>query len=479
MRKALMCLSVAIGLSLPLFAAEPAKKAPAKAAPKAAAKAAAPAAPSPFPAMVQKMDLKDGDTVVFLGDSITHQCLYTQYVENFFYTRYPNMKIRFHNSGVGGDRAADALARFDTDVAFYKPKYVTILLGMNDGSYGQWTPEMFSTYEKDMTALLDRIKEIGATAIVMTPTMYDTRAALLKPSARRPADSPANKYYNASLAYLGAWDREQAVNRGLGFVDMYNPLNNFTIEQRKINPDFTFIPDAVHPAADGQFIMGHSIVNQMCKGPNVSTITIVNQSGKWVGSTGPGAKIADVQGSADSVSFTHTAAALPWVVPADAALGYKLTHAGHSNSGEPVRIVGLAPGRYDLKIDGVTVGAYTDAVLGFKIELQENIKTPQYQQALAVANLNKERNEKAMHPLRDLYRDLKLKRRAGKPEELEKFMVEFNAKLPEMRKAVEEYDQKIYQINKPQPHKYEVVKAAPLPVKAAPKKPAPKAAAAR
>src|SRR4051812_19901185 len=66
------------------------------------------------------LDLKDGDTWVFLGDSITHQCLYTQYVEDFVYTRYPKMRIHFHNAGVGGDRASDALTRFDEDVAAMK-----------------------------------------------------------------------------------------------------------------------------------------------------------------------------------------------------------------------------------------------------------------------------------------------------------------------------------------------------------------------
>ena len=81
-----------------------------------------------------KIELTDGDTLVFLGDSITHQCLYTQYVEDYFYTRYPKMRLHFRNAGVGGDRASDALVRFDDDVAAFKPKYVTILLGMNDGS---------------------------------------------------------------------------------------------------------------------------------------------------------------------------------------------------------------------------------------------------------------------------------------------------------------------------------------------------------
>ena len=72
------------------------------------------------PARSASLDLQDGDTVVFLGDSITHQCLYTQYVEDFFHTRFPERRIHFHNAGVGGDKAADVLARFDDDVAAAK-----------------------------------------------------------------------------------------------------------------------------------------------------------------------------------------------------------------------------------------------------------------------------------------------------------------------------------------------------------------------
>lgn len=43
-----------------------------------------------FKSPVAKLDLKAGDTIVILGDSITHQCLDTQYVEDFFYTRFLN-----------------------------------------------------------------------------------------------------------------------------------------------------------------------------------------------------------------------------------------------------------------------------------------------------------------------------------------------------------------------------------------------------
>ncbi|MCB1228243.1 MAG: hypothetical protein KDK99_20725, partial [Verrucomicrobiales bacterium] len=56
------------------------------------------------------LDPQDGDTMVFAGDSITHECLYTQYIEDFFFTRFPERAIHFHNAGVRGDAAADVLA---------------------------------------------------------------------------------------------------------------------------------------------------------------------------------------------------------------------------------------------------------------------------------------------------------------------------------------------------------------------------------
>ncbi len=48
--------------------------------------------------------IKDGDRVVFYGDSITEQRLYTTLVENYVVTRFPNLHVTFVHSGWGGDR---------------------------------------------------------------------------------------------------------------------------------------------------------------------------------------------------------------------------------------------------------------------------------------------------------------------------------------------------------------------------------------
>src|ERR1700688_747503 len=48
--------------------------------------------------------LKDGDTVVFYGDSINDQRLYTTFTEAYVVTRFPKLNVRFVHSGWSGDR---------------------------------------------------------------------------------------------------------------------------------------------------------------------------------------------------------------------------------------------------------------------------------------------------------------------------------------------------------------------------------------
>src|SRR5262249_37910247 len=80
--------------------------------------------------------LKDGDRLVFYGDSITDQRLYTTFVESYVVTRYPGMNVTFIHSGWGGDRVTGGGGgkidlRLSRDVISYKPTVVTVMLGMN------------------------------------------------------------------------------------------------------------------------------------------------------------------------------------------------------------------------------------------------------------------------------------------------------------------------------------------------------------
>ncbi|QNN21943.1 SGNH/GDSL hydrolase family protein [Planctomycetales bacterium ZRK34] len=402
-----------------------------------------------------RFDPKAGDTIVFLGDSITHQCFYTQYIEDYFYTRYPAMKLHFYNAGVSGDVAADALRRFDSDVTEQKPAWVTILLGMNDGRYQQWDNDIFEQYKRDMNTIMDKLEALGATIIPMKPTMYDIVAYHdRKPGQwKHPKDPAGAAVYNMVMAYYGAWLQQAAMDRGRGVIDVYSPLNEFTVAGRKSDPHYTLVPDAVHPGPPGHAIMAFTLLETSHGNRKVSAVKAVRRGDQWKIDSADG-EIADVSGDPSHVKFTFTAKSLPWVLPEETELGFTLTHAGHKMSNERLTVAGLAPGKYQLSIDGQVVGAYSNLALGSKVELQSNKKTPQYQQALAVAMLNKERNDKAIHPLRNLYSRLKGQRRNGEPDAA--WMENFKAEAKKLTDLADEYEAKIYELAQPKPRVYEL-----------------------
>jgi lysophospholipase L1-like esterase len=415
--------------------------------------------PAPKPAApVRGLDLKDGDRFIFIGDSITHQCLYTQYVENFYYTRSPEKRLHFRNAGVSGDRALDVLNRFDEDIAVFKPTHATVLLGMNDASYTDFDLTTFQTYAKGMTELLDKLDAIKCKVVIMSPSMFDHQAfeqMTAKDPAKGKNKTPTN--YNGVLAYYGKWLQEVARTRGYQFVDLFGPLNTLTFEQRKLDKDFTLIPDAIHPQADGHLIMAYSLLQQTGETGGILGTGVRLVGGQWKPLS---AQVTEISGEPGrTASYTVAAKALPWAEFEDAPVGTKLARSGHTASQESHIVVGLQAGRYDLKINGQKVGTFDEKMLGVHAEIEEFKDSPTYQQAMKIIALNKKRNDEAVHPLRNLWGHQKgmVNKRETETEAYEKWQVEFKARRAELDALAEKYEDEIYQINKVQPLKVEIV----------------------
>src|SRR5258706_11693803 len=124
--------------------------------------------------------LKDGDRVVFYGDSITDQRLYTTFAETYVVTRFPKMNVTFVHSGWGGDRVTGGGGggidtRLERDVFAYKPTVMTIMLGMNDASYTNFNSKTFDVYAKGyehiMASLKKNLPRLRLTLI--RPSPYD------------------------------------------------------------------------------------------------------------------------------------------------------------------------------------------------------------------------------------------------------------------------------------------------------------------
>jgi hypothetical protein len=313
----------------------------------------------------------------------------------------------------------------------------------------------------------------------MTPTMFDHQAWDVKVKEKpESAKGRVVTGYNGVLAYYGKWLQEVARERRLLFADLFSPLNSYTVQERMMQPKFTLIPDAIHPANDGQFIMALSLLQQVNETGAILGTGVKLVSGQWQALN---AGVTDVKGNPGrTVSYTVTPKSLPWVEYEEAPIGTKITSAGHRASQESHIVSGLINGRYDLQINGQLVGTYDERTFGVHAEIEADPESPTYQQALKVAALNKERNEKAVHPLRDLWGKQKgmLRKKAEDPAGYDAWQVEFKAKRAELDALAAKYEDEIYQINQPTALKVEVVpNRQPAPAKPAsskaPAKPAP------
>src|SRR6516225_4484159 len=103
-----------------------------------------------------KFFFKDGDVVVVMGDSITEQRMYSNYLEMWTITRFPAWKLTFRNVGIGGDRSTGGNSRFKRDVLAYKPTALTVDFGMNDGNYKSFDEPGFQTYMKGLQGIADQ-----------------------------------------------------------------------------------------------------------------------------------------------------------------------------------------------------------------------------------------------------------------------------------------------------------------------------------
>ena len=339
----------------------------------------------------QPFALKQNDTLVFYGDSITDQRLYTMLTEFFIVTRYPKLNINFVDSGWGGDRVTGGGGgaidtRLARDVIAYHPTVMTIMLGMNDGNYAKHTDANDAVYYAGFHHIIDSVRKsipnLRITLIGPSPFDDVTRPLTLQPDG-----------YNAVLVRYSDYLKDYADKSKLGYADLNTGVVAMLKRANDTDPARAqkIIPDRVHPSLAGHLIMAEELLKAWNARPIVSAVTIDAAAGK-VGET----KFSNVTELHAGVplSWTETDEALPLPF-ADllAADNDKLLDlAIHSSdviealNQQPLRVTSLAAGHYKLDIDSNTVGTFSEAELAQGINLA-TLATPMSKQAMNVRDL--------------------------------------------------------------------------------------------
>lgn len=335
--------------------------------------------------------LKPNDTVVFYGDSITDQRLYTMLTEFFVVTRYPKLNVNFVDSGWGGDRVSGGGGgpidtRLSRDVVAYHPTVMTIMLGMNDGKYVNHEAAddtvFYDGYHHIIDSMRKSIPDLRITAIGPSPFDDVTRPLTLQPDG-----------YNAVLIRYSDYLKKYAKDANFGYADLNTGVVAMLRNANTTDPAIAqkIIPDRVHPALAGHLIMAEELLKAWNARPVVSAVTIDASSGKLTDS------------EFANVTELHSGMPLKWS-ETDEALPLPLANLVAENNDktldltihssdvvqaldeQPLRITGLPAGRYQLSIDGQDIHTYSDSEFAQGVNLAV-LSTPMSKQAMTVRDL--------------------------------------------------------------------------------------------
>jgi lysophospholipase L1-like esterase len=335
--------------------------------------------------------LKNGDRLVFYGDSITDQRLYTTFVETYVVTRFPQLKVWFVDSGVGGDRVTGGWAgpidvRLRRDVIAYKPTVMTIMLGMNDGSYRGWDDDIFKIYSTGYQHIIDTMKHAlpGIRITVTQPSPYD--------DATRPPN--IDDGYNAVLIRYGQFVKELGEREHLLVADLNTPVVSMLEKAKTQDAELAkkIIEDRVHPGPGGHLIMAEALLKAWNAPATVASVEI-DAAARRVART-ENTQVVGLQGGS-SLTWSETDRALPMPLTLDdkvVALSIGSSDFIEALDQEPLKVTGLTAARYVLKIDGEKVGDFTEEELQKGVNLA-TLSTPMAKQAAKVHDLTLKHND--------------------------------------------------------------------------------------
>jgi lysophospholipase L1-like esterase len=301
---------------------------------------------------------KDGDRVVVIGDSITEQHLYSNYVEMWTVTRFPSWKITFRNVGIGGDRSTGGNGRFKRDVLIHNPTAMTVDFGMNDGNYRAFDEPGFKTYYNGLQGMADQAKKAGIRVAWVTPQPLDNDKQ----------GSTALTDYNLTLErYSDGVKTIAAKNDGL-FVDQFHPYLAILDKARGAGQKYDRITagDAVHPGGPGQALMATAILKGLNFPPLVSSVEIDLAA---IGSPKTAnCKVSGVKVDGETLQFQREDGSLPFF-PDEAKTILKWAPLNDQINGYMLKVVGLSGKKYDVSLGGKKVAEFSGEELAKGVNL--------------------------------------------------------------------------------------------------------------
>lgn len=181
----------------------------------------------------QPFELRDGDRVIFVGDTLIEREQYFGFIELALTTRFPDRNVTFRNIGWSADTPAgesrcglsllqagheppeEGWRQLKEQLHQLRPTVVIIGYGMASSFAGK---QGLPRFVAQMNRLLETIQE--------SETEHNIRFLLLSPIPHLPSAAlPDTTDHNKQLALVADAIRDIAAQRGAPFISLYHSLN--------------------------------------------------------------------------------------------------------------------------------------------------------------------------------------------------------------------------------------------------------------
>lgn len=312
----------------------------------------------------QRLEFRDGDRVVFLGNTLIERAQSYGYWETLLTRRFPNRAVTFRNLGWSGDTVfAESRAGFDTPAEGFQrltdqilrlqPTVILVGYGNNAAFAGE---EGLATFLDGLNRLLAVLEQTEARIVLLSTTGQEN----LGP----PLPDPAA--HNRDLATYASALRKVAEERGYGFVDFLS----WQSQQTDFDP-MPLTDNGLHFTAYGYWKTAGRLEEQLF--PTVDPWSLKLRADGEV-TQAQGVNVSELKAETRRLRFHGRDEVLPVPIPPN------LQGTGMTEPTQGVRtlsVSGLAPGRYALTIDGQPVAAADAAEWAAGVSL---VKGPQFDQ---------------------------------------------------------------------------------------------------
>ncbi len=198
------------------------------------------------------LKIKNGESLAFLGDSITQQGWTNPY--GYLHLvgtalKSKGVEIKIIPAGISGHKSTNMNARMERDVVKKNPVWMTLSCGVNDVWHGAHGVSL-DRYKKEITSILDKADKAGIKVIVLTATMIK---------------EDAQNELNKKLIPYNEFLRQIARERKYLLADLNADMQKIVAESKAKNPKYRgnfLTSDGVHMAGAGNEMMARGILKQ-------------------------------------------------------------------------------------------------------------------------------------------------------------------------------------------------------------------------